>query len=294
MEIITGHTGVAHITPEQDAEFFRGICGYNDCVFSDVSIDGVTSIPSAVITSALTLHINKMQGMVCGRRYSIGAAGDTIEIASSAGSGKSRYDLICAKITTDESGVNAAEWEIISGTAAESPSIPEYVHGDLSAGDNVAMSPVFLVLVGETSITSVEMVATVSKVINTNTESKSISLTGAPWATLGNTYKDNTFNITLTRNGNMVVCNGLAHLAFMTETATLSECAVPVGYRPKSNVGCGVANIRNALPQKDGTYFLLAAASGSSPSKWTVGTDNTAMSNRFVNLTWITEDEMPE
>ena len=152
MNLITGRAGAAHITPRQDAMWHQGLIEMESCIF-----DAYENFAAEIITNN-EVRIRSGVGMLQGRFFCIEPnTYDSAEIAN-GNQGEERIDLIVARIAVDASAnTQSASIEVIQGTpAAENPTAPEAVTGDLDAGDLIADYPLAEVHISSINITSVE------------------------------------------------------------------------------------------------------------------------------------------
>lgn len=159
MNIITGTTGEAHITPTQDAMWHRGLQGVPSGVF-DV---GAKFDP--LIIDNNTVRVQDGCLSIQGRFACIDpAAYDDVTIVNGA-QGVSRIDIICARLTIDRTQIPAttvADLYVFQGE--ESPQIPiapEIPETDLDNADIVAYLPLIKVELAGIEIQNVSMIANV-------------------------------------------------------------------------------------------------------------------------------------
>ena len=192
MNLITGRAGAAHITPRQDAMWHQGLIEMESCIF-----DAYENFAAEIITNN-EVRIRSGVGMLQGRFFCIEPnTYDSAEIAN-GNQGEERIDLIVARIAVDASAnTQSASIEVIQGTpAAENPTAPEAVTGDLDAGDLIADYTLVEVHISGINITSVENTFNAGwlslpqtrqniNFIGTNPISSSDNDTPAKWGTLG-------------------------------------------------------------------------------------------------------------
>lgn len=150
MNLITGRAGAAHITPRQDAMWHQGLIEMESCIF-----DAYENFAAEIITNN-EVRIRSGVGMLQGRFFCIEPnTYDSAEITN-GNQGEERIDLIVARIAVDAStNTQSASIEVIQGTpAAENPTSPEAVTGDLDAGDLIADYPIVEVLLNGINIES--------------------------------------------------------------------------------------------------------------------------------------------
>lgn len=161
---ITNRLGTAHITPEQDAMWHRGILNTETCVVDDPAAEGF----STQIVNNNEVRIRSGVAMLQGRYWCVPVdTYDPITIQNGS-QGESRIDLIVMRWTVDaETDTQNCAWAVIQGTpAAANPVAPAYTEGDLDSGDSVADMPMFQVLINDITLTSVTPVFDIGPVSN--------------------------------------------------------------------------------------------------------------------------------
>lgn len=158
MQIVTGKTGVPHVTSVQDRALNQGLAG-RECYILDT---GDNLAPE--IHSANEIRINGgaliVQGCLCTVDY---GSYDTVTIANGS-QGMKRKDLIVARYTYDaETQTEKIEWAVLQGEpSASTPAVPEISNtGDIQALDPAVDTAVFAVTLSGVSIESVEAVVPV-------------------------------------------------------------------------------------------------------------------------------------
>lgn len=156
MEIVTGRTGVAHITSVQDRALNQGIVG------KGVYILNTGQNLSAKIASNNEIHINDGALMYQGCEFAVAPSTyDTITVPNGS-QGMQRKDLITIKYTYDGTAqTEKGEWGYIQGTPkSNNPTVPTIKNnnGDLQKLDSVAEAAVYVVTLNGVNIISVEPV----------------------------------------------------------------------------------------------------------------------------------------
>lgn len=139
MKIVTGHTGVDHITSADFQALNQGIVGAQNYVFDIGSNFEVTQTSNTEITIADGVAV------MAGVQFVVES---TDEITLDPGySGNSRNDLICARYTkTLSTGVENVSWQIIKGEEVAvqyDAEDPEYHQGDTVDGVYINDFPMF-------------------------------------------------------------------------------------------------------------------------------------------------------
>ena len=154
MDIITGYTGEKHVTSEQDRDINIGICGRESYVLqtgtrmeAEVSSNNEIKIRDGVI-----IH----QGCAASIKKN---TYDPITIMNGS-QGMKRIDLIVARYErNNDTGIESMNLIALQGTPEETnPAVPEYVSGDIQAGDAVADMPMYQVIIDGLNITEVKIV----------------------------------------------------------------------------------------------------------------------------------------
>lgn len=152
MEIITGYTGTAHVTADQDRDINIGLCGGGSYVMqtgmqmaAEVSTNNEIKIRDGVI-----MH----QGCAaCIKKNTY----DSLTI-NNGSQGMKRIDLIVARYQRNpETGVESLNLLVIQGTpSASDPLSPSGTTGDIQAGDTIADMELYRVHIDGLSIVEVE------------------------------------------------------------------------------------------------------------------------------------------
>ena len=152
MQIITGFTGTNHITAEMDRDVNIGILGPQSYVLSvGKKIESeVASNNEIKISDGVIVH-QGCAGIIKKNTY------DSVTIMNGS-QGMKRVDLIVLRYERNQdTGVESLGLEVMQGTPAESdPVIPEYIEGDIQAGDLVADMPLYKVELDGINIVAVE------------------------------------------------------------------------------------------------------------------------------------------
>lgn len=162
MNIVTGYTGIKHVTAGNEACQNMGIVGAGDYVLD------VGSRLSASIISNNQVRIADGDIFMQGRHATIlSGSYDNVEIANGA-QGLKRNDIIAARYTMNaDTSVESMELTVIQGSAAETASDPELTSGILRDGDTVHEMPLYRVRLDGLTLTAVEPLFTVLDSIQT-------------------------------------------------------------------------------------------------------------------------------
>lgn len=157
MDIITGYIGEPHISSEQDRDINIGIVGEGSYVLAT----GLRMEPEVQTGNEVRIKDGVIMHQGCAASIKKNTY-DSVVIANGS-QGMKRTDLIVARYQRDaETNIESMNWVVIQGTPAETdPVVPEYVSGDIQAGDTVADMPMYKVHLDGLNITSIEKVFTV-------------------------------------------------------------------------------------------------------------------------------------
>ena len=174
MDIITGYIGEPHISSEQDRDINIGIVGEGSYVLAT----GLQMEPEVQTGNEVRIKDGVIMHQGCAASIKKNTY-DSVMIANGS-QGMKRTDLIVARYQRDaETNIESMNWVVIQGTPAETdPVVPEYVSGDIQAGDTVADMPMYKVHLDGLNITSIEKVFTVVngiKELNSNKKDSIIS-----------------------------------------------------------------------------------------------------------------------
>ena len=115
IELVTGHSGAAHVSGADAGAMHAGICGSDSYVLG--------AVPSVTMSDANTLTIQPCDLMVEGRHVRLSGT-NTLSIRSGAQTGK-RNDLVYVRYTYDAStGVESAKLGVKEGTTATTATDP--------------------------------------------------------------------------------------------------------------------------------------------------------------------------
>lgn len=154
MDIITGYTGIPHITAENDRDINIGIFGSKSYVLqtgtmltAEISNNNEIKVRDGVI-----MH----QGCAASIKKN---TYDSVTI-NNGSQGMKRIDLIVARYEKQpETNAELLTLKVLQGTPAEtSPQVPAHTEGDIQAGDTVADMPLYEVEIDGLNITEIRKV----------------------------------------------------------------------------------------------------------------------------------------
>lgn len=152
VNIVTGMTGVAHITSDDDRCFNASILGKGKYVFEY----GKKFSPSIINNNLVRIH----DGMCINQGTQMGIEPNGYEdvIIENGVSGSKRNDLIVMRYERNaDTSIEKASLVVIKGTAGETATDPSYISGNiLDGGDLIDDMPLFRVKIESLTITAVE------------------------------------------------------------------------------------------------------------------------------------------
>lgn len=127
MELVTGFTGEPHITPEQDADLYRGVIGIDSYVLP------VGRQLEHEVETVNKIVVNDGVLMLQGREMSIEAGHQDEYTIENGIQGENRIDLIGIRYTVDpDTGKESVSHETIKGeSVAGNPTDPTFTTGDI-------------------------------------------------------------------------------------------------------------------------------------------------------------------
>lgn len=178
MKIITGRTGTQHVASADDRAL-------NNAVFGNDGFIGVTGVtPEAKMIDANTIRIMPCEIMFQGCHARI-LPGNYEDLRISSGTaGYKRIDLVVARYTMSENGIEDMSLKVVRGTPVNgtgTPEVPAYITGNLYTGALEAELPLYTVKidginVGEPtlvakSLASIESLTVASDALSNEVES---------------------------------------------------------------------------------------------------------------------------
>lgn len=152
VNIVTGMTGVAHITSDDDRCFNASILGKGKYVFDY----GKKFSPDIINNNLVRLH----DGMCINQGTQMGIELNDYEdvIIENGVSGSKRNDLIVMRYERNaDTSIEKASLVVIKGTAGETATDPSYISGNiLDGGELIDDMPLFRVKIESLTITAVE------------------------------------------------------------------------------------------------------------------------------------------
>lgn len=160
MEIVTGSTGLAHVTPIDDAVRNTNTGHYDDNVV--FTVEGYSNF-AARIKTANDVEVSGGYGMMHGRIFKI-AKNDKVDcIIESENANLKRMDIISARYTfTDGTATESIDLAVIKGASGSDYTEPTGVYstGDINDGAKTYDFPLYKVFINGTLIDHLEALFT--------------------------------------------------------------------------------------------------------------------------------------
>lgn len=173
MKIVSGRTGLPHVTSQQFRQMLEGIIGQGSYIITS----GENLKPELSSNNLLKIQSGMMAHHGCISCVDIGTY-DEVTLTNGS-QGMKRIDLIVNRYTRNaETEVENCSWKVIQGKpVASNPAVPAYTSGNLQNGDTVDECPVFEVHFDGINVTEVKSLLSVTdglsglsrKLTNTNT-----------------------------------------------------------------------------------------------------------------------------
>lgn len=156
MEIVTGSTGEAHVTPIDDAVRNSNLGYYGDKI-----VFNVFSKFEAQNVTANLVRVFSGYGMNQGRLFKIGEGSYDDVTIENGQQGAKRADLIVARYTMDtQTGFEDISLAVIKGSAGQEYVDPSYTTGDINSGATLDEFPLYRVKINGIVIEDVEQMFT--------------------------------------------------------------------------------------------------------------------------------------
>lgn len=181
--LVTGRAGAAHVTAADVGSLLAGTVGAGKYVL------GTGDSFSAEIVSNNLIKIRSGDLLNQGRHIRINKD-DYEECEIENGSqGLKRYDLIVIRYTRNiETDIETAEVIVIKGTPAKSPKDPEYLTGDILAGDLTDDFLLYRVCLNGLSIEKVERMFSISTTLDSLYKANNTGKVDLVWSNDGTNF----------------------------------------------------------------------------------------------------------
>ena len=268
MKIVSGRTGLPHVTSQQFRQMLEGIIGQGSYIITS----GENLKPELSSNNLMKIRSGMMAHHGCISCVDIGTY-DEVTLTNGS-QGMKRIDLIVNRYTRNaETEVENCSWKVIQGTpVASNPAVPAYTSGNLQNGDLVDDCPAFEVHYDGINVTEVKSLLSVAdglSELSSNLTKANNILTNME----SNLMAINTYHMTLNtsnvktpdswiecnRIGNLVMINGCAKITKAVNTYSVLNIA------SGAPVPCCNKQLYTVAIAQDNTYsncFLEVSKSG--------------------------------
>ena len=268
MKIVSGRTGLPHVTSQQFRQMLEGIIGQGSYIITS----GENLKPELSSNNLMKIRSGMMAHHGCISCVDIGTY-DEVTLTNGS-QGMKRIDLIVNRYTRNaETEVENCSWKVIQGTpVASNPAVPAYTSGNLQNGDLVDECPAFEVHYDGINVTEVKSLLSVAdglSELSSNLTKANNILTNME----SNLMAINTYHMTLNtsnvktpdswiecnRIGNLVMINGCAKITKAVNTYSVLNIA------SGAPVPCCNKQLYTVAIAQDNTYsncFLEVSKSG--------------------------------
>ena len=158
MKIVSGRTGLPHVTSQQFRQMLEGIIGQGSYIITS----GENLKPELSSNNLLKIRSGMMAHHGCISCVDIGTY-DEVTLTNGS-QGMKRIDLIVNRYTRNaETEVENCSWKVIQGKpVASNPAVPVYTSGNLQNGDLVDECPAFEVHYDGINVTEVKSLLSVT------------------------------------------------------------------------------------------------------------------------------------
>ncbi|RDU22754.1 hypothetical protein [Anaerosacchariphilus polymeriproducens] len=152
MKIVTGYTGQAHVTSQQQADLYKAIIGTQENYVLNIG----SKFNYEIVTANL-IKIHDGIAVMQGREVSIDFNDYDEAVILNGTQGQNRNDLICIKYTKDSnSGIENAETVVLQGTPTSGTATdPTYVSENIREGGYTSYYPLYRVALNGITLSSV-------------------------------------------------------------------------------------------------------------------------------------------
>lgn len=266
MKIVSGRTGLPHVTSQQFRQMLEGIIGQGSYIITS----GENLKPELSSNNLLKIRSGMMAHHGCISCVDIGTY-DEVTLTNGS-QGMKRIDLIVNRYTRNaETEVENCSWKVIQGTpVASNPAVPAYTSGNLQNGDLVDECPAFEVHYDGINVTEVKSLLSVtdglselsSNLVNINSK---ITTTNAN-LTKTNTVLENRKPIiidsaaqgTVNWDTNRFLKAGITYAFIVTVSSNINS----ESYRQEINCALNNVNMGN-----NGNYYKLVSTFAGKCSK---------------------------
>ena len=244
MKIVSGRTGLPHVTSQQFRQMLEGIIGQGSYIITS----GENLKPELSSNNLLKIRSGMMAHHGCISCVDIGTY-DEVTLTNGS-QGMKRIDLIVNRYTRNaETEVENCSWKVIQGTpVASNPAVPAYTSGNLQNGDLVDDCPAFEVHYDGINVTEVKSLLSVTdglSELNSNlTKTNTVLENRKP------IFIDSTAQGTVNLDTNSFLKAGITYAFIVTVSSNISSESY------KQEINCALNNVNMG---NNGNYYRLTS-----------------------------------
>ncbi len=245
VEIVTGHTGTAHVTADQQAEFNKGVHGSGNYLLPTRSRCACTVVTSNRIS------IGTGDILCSGRHIAIGTT-EYVNISNGTQSQK-RNDVIGVRYTKTSAGVESCRLEVIVGKpTGGTPADPTMPTSTITANTTNAFIPLYRIRITNLSVGTPErMIALHTAPDDDKTFLKKVYPVGAVYISFNNTNPATLFGGSWSQiQGRFLLSSTSSGSTGGETTHTLTEQEMP----RHRHEGFAVEDLKDGITRQDVGY----------------------------------------
>lgn len=266
MKIVSGRTGLPHVTSQQFRQMLEGIIGQGSYIITS----GENLKPELSSNNLLKIRSGMMAHHGCISCVDIGTY-DEVTLTNGS-QGMKRIDLIVNRYTRNaETEVENCSWKVIQGTpVASNPAVPAYTSGNLQNGDLVDECPAFEVHYDGINVTEVKSLLSVtdglsklsSNLVNINskitTTNANLTKTNTVLENRKPIIVDSTAQGTVNWDTNSFLKAGITYAFIVIVSSNISSESY------KQEIACALNNVNMG---NNGNYYKLVSTFAGKCSK---------------------------
>ena len=266
MKIVSGRTGLPHVTSQQFRQMLEGIIGQGSYIITS----GENLKPELSSNNLLKIRSGMMAHHGCISCVNIGTY-DEVTLTNGS-QGMKRIDLIVNRYTRNaETEVENCSWKVIQGTpVASNPAVPAYTSGNLQNGDLVDECPAFEVHYDGINVTEVKSLLSVtdglsklsSNLVNINskitTTNANLTKTNTVLENRKPIIVDSTAQGTVNWDTNSFLKAGITYAFIVIVSSNISSESY------KQEIACALNNVNMG---NNGNYYKLVSTFAGKCSK---------------------------
>ena len=245
MKIVSGRTGLPHVTSQQFRQMLEGIIGQGSYIITS----GENLKPELSSNNLLKIRSGMMAHHGCISCVDIGTY-DEVTLTNGS-QGMKRIDLIVNRYTRNaETEVENCSWKVIQGKpVASNPAVPAYTSGNLQNGDLVDECPAFEVHYDGINVAEVKSLLSVTDGLSEL--SSNLAKTNTVLENRKPIFIDSTAQGTANLDTNSFLKSGVTYAFIVIVSSNISSESY------KQEIACALNNVNMG---NNGNYYKLVSA----------------------------------